>query len=109
MSLTAGSQLGPYHEVGPLGAGGMGEAYRARDTRLDREVAIKRLPPSVAADPDSRAGFEREAKAVATLSHPNIINIFDTGIHLGQLFVVMELLTGETLRERLAPGEAMPV
>ncbi|MSO61500.1 MAG: serine/threonine protein kinase [Acidobacteria bacterium] len=108
MSLTPGSGLGPYEIVSPIGAGGMGEVYRARDARLGRDVAIKVLPESLVNDADRRARFEREAKAVAALSHPNIINIFDTGVHEGHPFVVMELLDGETLRDRLMSG-ALPV
>jgi dipeptidyl aminopeptidase/acylaminoacyl peptidase len=104
MSLVPGTRLGPYDIVSAIGAGGMGEVYRAKDTRLDRDVAVKILPASIATDADSRARFEREAKAVAALSHPNIVNIFDTGIEQGQLYVVMELLDGETLRERLVGG-----
>src|ERR1700674_947415 len=79
--LTASSRLGPYEIVAPLGAGGMGEVYRARDTRLEREVAIKVLPEAFANDPNRRARFEREAKAVAALSHPNILAIHDYGTH----------------------------
>ena len=79
MALTAATRLGPYEIVAPLGAGGMGEVYRARDTRLDRTVAIKVLPDMLADDPDALARFEREAKAVAALSHPNILSIFDFG------------------------------
>jgi serine/threonine protein kinase len=101
MALIAGSRLGPYEVVAAIGAGGMGEVYRARDTRLDREVAIKVLPDGFARDPDRRLRFEREAKAIATLSHPNVLSIFDTGEHDGHMFVVTELLSGETLRERL--------
>src|SRR5262245_11493619 len=86
----------------------MGEVYRAKDTRLGREVAIKVLPGSFASDHDRRARFVREAQAVAALSHPNVIALFDTGTHDGQVFVVMELLTGQTLRERLSKG-AVPV
>ena len=104
MSLAPGTRLGPYEILAPIGSGGMGEVYRAKDTRLDRDVAVKILPASMAADADSRARFEREAKAVAALSHPNIVNIFDTGIEQSQLYVVMELLDGETLRERLVSG-----
>ena len=105
MSLSAGTRLGPYEIVSPLGAGGMGEVYRARDTRLDREVAIKVLPSTVAADPDSRARFEREAKAVAALSHPNILAIHDIGVEgQGVAYAVMELLHGSTLRDRLKSG-----
>src|SRR5262245_17893723 len=98
------SEIGPYRVLSKLGEGGMGEVYRARDARLGRDVAIKVLPPAFAADPDRRARFEREAQAVAALSHPNIVAIFDTGIHDGQIYVVMELLAGHTLRERLAAG-----
>jgi eukaryotic-like serine/threonine-protein kinase len=104
VSLTAGSRLGPYEILAPLGAGGMGEVYRARDARLGREVAIKVLPESVAADPDRLARFEREAKAVAALSHPNILAIFDFGTHEGISYAVMELLEGETLRGKLDAG-----
>jgi eukaryotic-like serine/threonine-protein kinase len=106
MALTAGDRLGPYEVVGPIGAGGMGEVYRARDTRLDRDVAIKVLPASFADDPDRRARFEREAKAVAALSHPNILAIFDVGEREGTTYAVTELLEGETLRERLAAAPA---
>ena len=102
MALSPGTRLGPYEIVSALGAGGMGEVYRARDTRLGRDVAIKVLPETVASDPDRRGRFERETKAVAALSHPNILAIFDTGIHEGQLFAVTELLQGHTLRDRLA-------
>ena len=108
MALTPGTRLGPYEVTAQIGEGGMGEVYRARDTRLNREVAIKVLPTSFAGDTDRRARFEREAQAVAALSHPNVIAIFDTGIHEHQLYVVMELLPGGTLRERLIAG-ALPV
>src|SRR6188768_2324113 len=104
MALTAGSRLGRYEIIKPLGAGGMGEVYRARDTRLDREVAIKILPESVARDPERLARFDREAKAVAALSHPNILALHDAGTEDGVTFAVMELLDGESLRERLAHG-----
>src|SRR6185295_19183533 len=108
MTLSTGTRLGPYEIIAPLGAGGMGEVYRARDRRLDRDVAIKVLPGSVAGDPERRARFEREAKAVAALSHPNILAIHDFGVRDGASFAVMELLQGETLRERLTSG-AIPV
>jgi predicted Ser/Thr protein kinase/WD40 repeat protein len=104
MTLTAGSRLGPYEILSPLGAGGMGEVYRARDTKLDREVAIKVLPEKLAADGDLLARFEREAKAVAALSHPNILGIYDLGRHENVTYAAMELLRGETLRERLEEG-----
>jgi eukaryotic-like serine/threonine-protein kinase len=106
MSLSPGTAFGPYRVLDKLGEGGMGEVYRAHDTRLDRDVAIKVLPATFAGDPERRARFEREARAVAALSHPNIVAIFDTGVHDGQLFVVTELLDGETLRERLASAAA---
>ena len=108
MGLSAGTRLGPYEIVSPIGAGGMGEVYRAHDTRLNRDVAIKILPAGFAVDPDRRARFEREAQAVASLSHPNVLAIHDTGVHDGQMFVVTELLVGETLAERLKAG-ALPV
>ena len=109
MTFAPGSRLGPYEIVGKIGAGGMGEVFRARDTRLDREVAIKVLPEAFGRDADRVARFEREAKAVAALSHPNVLAIFDTGRHSGQsaepvLYVVTEFLEGETLRDRLAQG-----
>src|ERR1700686_4633177 len=104
MTLPAGTRLGPYEILSPIGAGGMGEVYRARDRKLDRDVAIKVLPESVASDPDSLARFEREAKAVATLSHPNILSIFDFGTQDGVSYAVMELLEGETLRGKLDSG-----
>ena len=102
--LSRGVHLGPYEILAPLGAGGMGEVYRARDPKLDREVAIKVLPESVAGDPDTLARFEREAKAVAALSHPNILSIFDFGTQDGVAYAVMELLEGETLRGKLDAG-----
>ena len=101
MPLTLGTRLGPYEILSPLGAGGMGEVYRARDSRLDREVAIKVLPEHLSRDPEAMARFEREAKAVAALSHPNILAIHDFGREQGVCFAVMELLEGETLRARL--------
>ncbi len=104
MSLTPGARLGPYEILSPIGAGGMGEVYRARDKKLDRDVAIKVLPESVAADPETLARFEREAKAVAALSHPNILAIFDFGTQDGISYAVMELLEGETLRGKLDAG-----
>ena len=104
MPLAVGQRLGPYEIVAPLGAGGMGEVYRARDKKLDRDVAIKVLPQSLAADREALARFEREAKAVAALSHPNILAIFDFGTHDGTAFAVTELLEGETLRGKLNAG-----
>lgn len=99
--IVAGTSLGPYVIVGPLGAGGMGEVYRARDARLDRDVAVKVLPAKFAEDPQRLAGFEREAKAVAALQHPNILVVHDFGCQDGLAFVVTELLEGQTLREHL--------
>ena len=106
MSLAAGTRLGPYEILAPLGAGGMGEVYRARDSRLGRSVAIKVLPPGAASDPDRLARFEREARATAALDHPNILGIFDVGTHDGISYLVEQLLEGETLRPRL--GAPMP-
>jgi serine/threonine protein kinase len=104
MTFSAGTRLGPYEILSLLGAGGMGEVYRARDKKLDRDIAIKVLPESVAADPDALGRFEREAKAVAALSHPNILAIHDFGTHEGIAYAVMELLEGETLRGKLDAG-----
>jgi eukaryotic-like serine/threonine-protein kinase len=102
MTISAGTRLGPYEIVSSLGAGGMGEVYRARDTRLGREVAVKVLPAHRAQDPEALARLEREAQAVAALSHPNILAIHDLGTDQGVFYVVTELLEGETLRSRLA-------
>jgi len=104
LALTPGTRLGAYEIVASLGAGGMGEVYRARDRKLDRDVAIKVLPQSVAADPDTLARFEREAKAVAALSHQHILAIHDFGNQDGIAYAVMELLEGETLRAKLDAG-----
>src|SRR5262245_33463931 len=100
--ITAGVRLGRYEILGPLGAGGMGEVYCARDTRLDRKVAVKVLPEAFARDPLRQARFEQEARAVAALSHPNILAIHDYGTEDGTTFAVMELLEGESLRDMLA-------
>ncbi len=104
MALTSGTKLGPYEIQSPLGAGGMGEVYRARDTRLDRVVAIKVLPSSLASDADRLQRFEREARSVAALNHPNILAVHDIGTHDGTPYMVCELLEGETLRTRLQGG-----
>jgi len=104
MTLGAGDRLGRYEIVGPLGAGGMGEVYRARDDRLDREVAIKVMPEGVAQDPERLSRFEREAKAVASLSHPNILEIFDFGTDGEITYAVAELLEGQSLREWVTRG-----
>lgn len=108
MAVTSGTKLGPYEIQSPLGAGGMGEVYRARDTRLGRDVAIKILPESFAGDTDRLHRFEQEARAVATLNHPNILAIFDTGQNNGSPFLVSELLEGETLRSVLDRGALSP-
>src|ERR1700734_1678079 len=102
MPLSAGDRLGPYEVLAPIGAGGMGEVYRARDSRLGREVAIKVLPEQLADDSQALSRFEKEAKAVAALSHPNILVLFDVGEHEGIRYAVPELLAGETLRDRLS-------
>ena len=107
MPLTTGTRLGPYEIQGAIGAGGMGEVYRARDSRLGRDVAIKILPSQKSADPDAMARLEREARLVAALSHPAILTIHDVGEEAGQFYLVTELLDGETLRRRLAGG-ALP-
>jgi eukaryotic-like serine/threonine-protein kinase len=107
MSLSSGTRLGPYEILAPLGAGGMGEVYRARDTRLGRDVALKILPESFARDTDRLHRFEQEARAVAALNHPNILAVFDIGRHGESPFLVSELLEGETLRAMLDRG-ALP-
>ena len=101
MPLSVGAHLGPYEILSPLGAGGMGEVYNARDSRLDRIVAIKVLPAHVASDPELKQRFEREAKTLAALSHPHICPVFDVGHQDGIDFLVMEYLEGETLADRL--------
>ncbi|MEO8191253.1 MAG: protein kinase [Acidobacteriota bacterium] len=108
MTLSAGSRLGPYEIVAPIGAGGMGEVYRARDPRLGRDVAIKVLPASFSADRDRLRRFEQEARAAGILNHPNITAVLDIGEHDGAPYVVQELLEGETLRQWLAPGQLPP-
>ena len=104
MSLDPGTKLGPYEILSPLGAGGMGEVYRARDTRLGREVAVKVLPEHLSANEDIRARFEREAKTVSSLNHPNICTLFDVGREGPTDYLVMELIEGETLAQRLRKG-----
>ena len=108
MPLTSGTTLGPYEILSPIGAGGMGEVYKARDTRLDRTVAIKVLPEHVASDPDLKQRFEREAKTISSLNHPNIRTLFDIGNQDGIDFLVMEYLEGDTLAQRLEKG-ALPL
>jgi serine/threonine protein kinase/Tol biopolymer transport system component len=104
MSLTAETQLGPYKIIALIGAGGMGEVYRARDTRLLRDVALKVLPESFTADPDRLRRFEQEARAVAALNHPNIVSVYDVGNAGGVHYIVSELLEGETLRQLISPS-----
>jgi eukaryotic-like serine/threonine-protein kinase len=104
MALASGSLLGPYEILAPAGAGGMGEVYRARDTRLDRTVAIKVLPAEFSADPQFRERFDREARAIAALEHPHICALYDVGLQDGTSFLVMQYLEGETLADRLTRG-----
>ena len=104
MSMRPGTRLGPYEIIAALGAGGMGEVYKAKDTRLDRTVAVKVLPEHLATHSEALARFEREAKAVAALSHPSILGLFDVGREGDTAYAVMELLEGESLRARLEKG-----
>src|ERR1700736_1809030 len=104
MTQIQGSKLGPYEILGPLGAGGMGEVFRARDSRLGREVALKVLPESFSGDADRLRRFEQEARAVAALNHPNILAIHDIGEQGGTRFIVSELLEGNSLRAELEHG-----
>src|SRR3979411_3209953 len=108
MPLAAGTRLGPYEIVAPAGSGGMGEVYRGRDTRLDRTVAIKVLPAHLSSDPLRRQRFEREARAISALQHPNICTLYDVGQQDGTNYLVMEYLEGETLASRLAKGLLAP-
>ena len=108
MTVPPGTRFGPYEILSPLGAGGMGEVYRARDTRLDRTVAIKVLPSHLARDPERRARFEREARAVSALDHPHICTLHDIGQQDGVDYLVLEYLDGETLADRLQKG-ALPL
>jgi serine/threonine protein kinase len=102
--LAPGTRLGPYEIVALVGEGGMGQVFKARDTRLDRTVAIKMLPASLAADPQRRERFEREARNVSRLEHPHICPLYDVGEHEGHAYLVMQFLDGDTLAERLAHG-----
>src|SRR5215831_9341608 len=108
MALTPGSRLGPYEILAPLGAGGMGEVYRAKDPRLKRDVAIKVLPASYSQDAERLRRFEQEAQAAGGLNHPNITAVYDIGTENGAPYIVSELLDGETLRARLAGGAFTP-
>jgi len=100
--LTAGSRIAHYEVIASLGAGGMGEGYRVHDTRIKRDAALKILPAAVASDPDRIRRFEQEAMAAGMLNHPNVLVVFDVGIHDGMPYIVSELLEGTTLREHLA-------
>lgn len=104
MSLTSGAKLGPYEILSPLGSGGMGEVYRATDTRLDRTVAVKILPTHLSDNSEAKLRFEREARAISSLSHPNICHLYDVGSQNGIDYLVMEYLEGETLASRLEQG-----
>src|SRR3984885_1370747 len=104
MTLISGTRLGPYEIQSPLGTGGMGEVYRALDTRLDRIVAVKILPSRVSEDPEARERFDHEARTISSLNHPNICTLHDVGHHNGVQYLVMEYLTGETLASRLNKG-----
>jgi serine/threonine protein kinase len=108
MVPTASTKLGPYEIQSPLGAGGMGEVYRARDTRLDRTVAVKILPTHLCENPEFKQRFEREARTISSLNHPHICHLYDIGSQEGTDFLVMEFLDGETLAERLRKG-AVPL
>jgi len=108
MPLSPGTRFGPYEIQSPIGAGGMGEVYRARDPRLGRDIALKILPESFATDPDRLRRFEQEARAVAALSHPNILAIHDIGQQNNAPFLVSELLEGTTLRAELESGPLSP-
>ena len=104
MALSAGTRLGPYEILGPIGAGGMGEVHRARDTRLGRDVAVKVLPGDASHTPERLHRFEQEARLAGSLSHPNVLTLFDVGSHEGSPYLVTELLEGRTLREVLVAG-----
>ena len=106
--ISTGTRLGPYEILAPIGAGGMGEVYRARDTRLERTVAVKVLPDRLSADEGLRQRFEREAKTISQLSHPHICALYDVGSQDGVEYLVMEFLEGETMSDRIAKG-ALPL
>jgi serine/threonine protein kinase len=108
VTLSAGTRLGSYEIIAPLGAGGMGEVYRARDARLGREVALKVLPAELSQDPERLSRFEQEARAASALNHPNIITIYEVGSADGTAFIAMELVEGKTLRE-LSASDPPPV
>src|SRR5262245_4309830 len=104
MTLSAGVRLGPYEIVSPIGAGGMGEVYRARDSRLERDVAIKVLPADLAGNAERLKRFEKEARSASALSHPNIVTVYDIGVTDGVSWMAMERVDGDDLRKILAAG-----
>src|SRR4029453_13732503 len=104
MALAPGTKLGPYEIQSPVGAGGMGEVYRARDTRLGRTVAVKILPSHLSDNPEAKQRFDREARTISSLNHPHICTLYDIGEHESTTFLVMEYLEGETLQARLERG-----
>src|SRR5579862_9349083 len=104
MAVTSGTKLGPYEIISLVGAGGMGEVYRARDTRLDRTVAIKVLPSHLSSSSELKARFEQEARAISSLNHPHICHLYDVGSQDGIAYLVMEYLQGDTLADRLRRG-----
>jgi serine/threonine protein kinase len=108
MGLTSGTKLGPFEIQAPLGTGGMGEVYRAGDTRLDRTVAVKILPSHMSENPEAKQRFDREARAISSLNHPNICTLYDVGHQAGVDYLVMEFLEGETLADRLRKGPLQP-
>ena len=108
MTLASGSRLGPYEILAPIGAGGMGEVYRARDSRLRRDVAVKVLSEGLSADPDRRKRFEQEARSASALNHANIVTIYDIGSSDSVIYIAMELVEGRTLRELLHEGAQSP-
>src|SRR5271155_1841574 len=108
MALTSGAKLGPYEIQSPLGAGGMGEVYKARDTRLERTVAIKVLASHLSSSPELKARFEREARSISSLNHPHICTLYDVGSQDGVGYLVMEYLEGETLAARIARQPLTP-
>ena len=108
MALAAGARFGPYEIAAPIGTGGMAEVYRARDTRLNRDVAIKILPAGIADNPIRRARFEREAQAISSLNHPNICAVYNVGTQDGVAYLVMEYIEGESLAQRVRRGPVPP-
>src|SRR5262245_38719438 len=108
--MHCGTRIGPFEIAGSIGAGGMGEVFRARDTRLNRDVAIKVLPKDFVANGDRMRRFEQEARTLAALNHPNVLTIYDAGVHDGAPYLVSELLEGRTLREEMNPNKSgLPV